>query len=144
MLVAGPATVVLRDRRAALDIDKVIGRSVGWRGPLCGGLPAALLVADGGGVALSSVSQKVAVELRPLHPLPPPPSDSQGAMGRVVAQSIIAFFRAHRCVGRNGRNSARALGPRGYLYASDAAASLMAKNRKRFRALWFTGRVRPG
>ena len=49
-------------------------------------------------------------------------------MVRVVAQSVIAF-RARRCVGRvgrNGRNFASALGSRGYLYVSDAAASLVA------------------
>ena len=55
--------------------------------------PVALLVA-GGGLVPSSVSQKEAVELRPLRPLRPPPSDAPGAMGRVVALRVYLYVSA--------------------------------------------------
>ena len=64
-------------------------------------LPVALLVA-GGRVAPSSVSRKEAVELRPLRPVPPPLSDAPGAMGRVVAQSVVTFSAAAAALGALG------------------------------------------
>ena len=80
-------------------------------------LPVALLVADGG-FALSSVSQKEALELRSLRPLPPPPSDAPGAMGRVVAQSIIAFSAPAAALGALGAMGAilRALSGRADIF----------------------------
>ena len=64
-------------------------------------LPVALLVA-GGGLVPSSVSQKEAVEVRPLRPLRPPPSDAPGAMGRVVAQSVGTFSATAAALGALG------------------------------------------
>ena len=80
-------------------------------------LLVALLVADGGLVP-SSASPKEAVELRPLRPLPPPPSDSPGGMGRVVAQSIIAFSAPAAALGALGAMGAilRALSGRADIF----------------------------
>ena len=65
--------------------------------------------------------------IAPIASIAPSSASTLGFAGRDGACCGAIYhrvFRAHRCIGRNGRNSASALGSRGYLYVSDAATSL--------------------
>ena len=66
-----------------------------------------------------------------IAPIAPSSASTLGFAGRNGACCGAIYhrvFRAHRCIGRNGRNSASALGSRRYLYESAAAASFVASD----------------
>ena len=94
--MSGPATVVLRDRRAALDIDRVIGRRVGWRGPFCG-VPAGR-VASGGWGACTFIC--LPERGRGIAPIAPSSASTLGFAGRNGAGCGAIYHRVFRAPDR--------------------------------------------